>query len=53
MDKDFAYNSTYPKGGVSCSKGSFVVNEKLVFKSRFVLESPAFAKGQNVAVIIK
>jgi len=26
-----ACNSTYPKGGVSCSKDSFVVNQTLVF----------------------
>jgi len=26
-------NSTYPKGGVSCSKDSFVFNGSLVFQS--------------------
>ncbi len=26
-----AANSTYPKGGVSCSKDSFEVNQTLVF----------------------
>jgi hypothetical protein len=30
-----AHNSTYPKGGVSFSKDSFVVNEKLVFQIKF------------------
>jgi len=25
-------NITYPKGGVTCSKNSFVVNESLVFQ---------------------
>ncbi len=30
-----AYNSTYPKGGVSCSKDSFVVNGSLVFRIKF------------------
>ena len=25
------YNSTYPKGGFSCSKDSFVFNQTLVF----------------------
>jgi hypothetical protein len=25
-----AYKSTYPKGGVSCSKDSFVINQTLV-----------------------
>ena len=36
-----AYNSTYPKGGVSCSKDSFVVNGSLVFQIKFCAESPA------------
>jgi hypothetical protein len=36
-----AYNSTYPKGGVSCSKDSFVVNQTLVFQSKFCGKSPA------------
>lgn len=29
------HNSTYPKGGVSCSKDSFVVNQALVFQIKF------------------
>gem|GEM_PF-3821842 len=28
------YNSTYPKGGVSCSKDSFVVIESIAFRHR-------------------
>jgi len=28
-------NSSYPKGGVSCSKDSFVVNQTLVFQIKF------------------
>jgi hypothetical protein len=36
-----AYNSTYPKGGVSCSKDSFVVNQTLVFQIKFCGKSPA------------
>jgi len=36
-----AYNSTYPKGGVSCSKDSFVVNETLVLQIKFCGKSPA------------
>ena len=36
-----AGNSTYPKGGVSCSKDSFVVNQTLVFQIKFCGESPA------------
>ena len=36
-----ALNSTYPKGGVSCSKDSFVVNQTLVFQIKFCGISPA------------
>jgi hypothetical protein len=35
------HNSTYPKGGVSCSKDSFVVNETLVIQIKFCGKSPA------------
>jgi len=35
-------HSTYPKGGVSYSKDSFVVNQTLVFKSSFVVKVPPF-----------
>jgi hypothetical protein len=35
------YNSTYPKGGVSCSKDNFVVNQTLVFQIKFCGKSPA------------
>ena len=35
------HNSTYPKGGVSYSKDSFVVNGSLVFQMKFCGESPA------------
>jgi hypothetical protein len=35
-----AYNSTYPKGGVSCSKDSFAVNQTLVFQIKFCGKSP-------------
>ena len=34
-------NSTYPKGGVLCSKDSFVVNQTLVFQIKFCGKSPA------------
>ncbi|MHB8259692.1 MAG: hypothetical protein ACYDCN_16930 [Bacteroidia bacterium] len=34
-------NSTYPKGGVSCSKDSFVGNQTLVFQIKFCGKSPA------------
>jgi len=36
-----ATNSTYPKGGVSCSKDSFVVNGSLVFQINFCGKNPA------------
>jgi len=35
------HNSTYPKGGVSCSKDRFVVNGSFVFQIKFCGESPA------------
>jgi hypothetical protein len=35
------HNSTYPKGGVSCSKDSFVVIGTLVFQIKFCGKSPA------------
>jgi len=35
------HNSTYPKGGVSCFKDSFVVNGSLVFQIKFCGKSPA------------
>jgi hypothetical protein len=41
MRRRAAHNSTYPKGGVSCSKDSFVVNETLVFQIKFCGKSPA------------
>jgi hypothetical protein len=36
-----AANSTYPKGGVSSSKDSFVVNQTLVFQIKFCGKSTA------------
>ncbi len=41
MTEKAAYNSTYPKGGVSCSKESFVVNQTLVFQIKFCGKSTA------------
>jgi len=40
-EKRAATNSTYPKGGVSCSKESFVVNETFVLLINICGESPA------------
>ena len=39
--KKTARNSTYPKGGVSCSKDSLVVNGSLVFQIKLCGKSPA------------
>ncbi len=39
--KTTGYNSSYPKGGVSCSKDSFVVNGSSVFQIKFCGKSPA------------
>jgi hypothetical protein len=41
------YNSTYPKGGVSYSKDSFVVNQTLVFQIKFCGKSPALRVAAN------
>jgi hypothetical protein len=38
---NISHNSTYQKGGVSCSKDSFVVNGTLVFQIKFCGKSPA------------
>ena len=40
-ERKTAYNSTYPKGGVLCSKDRFVVNETLVLLINICGESPA------------
>ena len=39
--KSTGYNSTYPKGGVSCSKDNFVVKQTLAFQIKFCGKSPA------------
>jgi hypothetical protein len=41
MKRKTTANSTYPKGGISFSKDSFVVNQKLVFQIKFCAEKPA------------
>jgi hypothetical protein len=41
LTKATATNSSYPKGGVSCSKDSFVVNETFVLLINICGESPA------------
>jgi len=40
-------NSTYPKGGVLCSKDSLVVNGSLVFQIKFCGKSPALRVAAN------
>ena len=39
--KGCQFNSTYPKGGVSCSKDSFVVIGSSVFQIKFCGKNPA------------
>ena len=41
IKRSTGYNSTYPKGGVSYSKDSFVVNGNLDFQIKFCGKSPA------------
>ena len=45
--KRAAPNSTYPKGGVSCSKDSLVVNQIFVFQVKFCSKSPALRIAAN------
>jgi hypothetical protein len=42
-----AGNSTYPKGGVSCSKDSFVVKQTFVFQIKICGKSPALRVAAN------
>jgi hypothetical protein len=42
-----AGNSTYPKGGVTYSKDSFVVNRTFVFQMKFCGKNPALRVGAN------
>ena len=46
-ERTTGYNSTYPKGGVSCSKDSFVVNQTLVFQIKFCGKSPALRVAEK------
>jgi hypothetical protein len=47
------HNSTYPKGGVSCSKDSFVVNQTLVFQIKFCGKNPALRVATKRQVVKK
>jgi len=52
MIKITATNSTYTKGGVSCSKDSFLVNQTLVFQIKFCgnfMETPKQILRKQVA----
>jgi len=51
--KQRRHNSTYPKGGVSCSKDSFVVNGSLVFQIKFCGKSPALRVAAKRQVVKK
>ena len=42
-----ACKSTYPKGGVSCSKDSFMVNQTLVFQINFCGKGRALRLDAN------
>jgi hypothetical protein len=54
LNKDMAaHNSTYPKGGVSCSKDSFAVNQTLVFQIMFCGKSPALRVAASRQVVKK
>ena len=48
-----AYNTAYPKGGVSCSKDRFVINQTLVFQIKFCGKSPALRIAANRQVVKK
>ena len=41
------YNSTYPKGGVSCFADSFVVAENSVLRMKFSGKNPALRVAAN------
>jgi hypothetical protein len=53
LENNTAYNSTYPKGGVSSSKDSFVVNQTLVFQIKFCGKSPALRVAAKRQVVKK
>jgi hypothetical protein len=41
-------NSRFAKGGISCPKDSFVVNQTLVFQIKFCGKSPALRVAENL-----
>jgi len=46
-NKARAHNSTYPKGGDSCSKDRFVVNESIFIQIKLCGKSPALRVAAN------
>jgi hypothetical protein len=46
-ERKTGHNSTYPKGGVSCTKNSFVVDQTFVFQIKFCGKSPALRVAAN------
>ncbi|MFN4915373.1 MAG: hypothetical protein ACK5FT_08655 [Sphingomonadales bacterium] len=46
-DRTPACNSTYPKGGVSCSKDCFVINQSLVLLINICGKNPALRVAAN------
>ena len=52
-ERTAAHNSTYPKGGVSFSKESFVANQKLVFQIKVCSTSPALRVASNRQAVKK
>jgi len=46
-EKTPAGNSTYPKGGVSCSADSFVVAKSSVLRMKFSGKNPALRVAAN------
>jgi hypothetical protein len=51
--KSAAHNSTYTKGGVSCSKDNFVVNGSLVFQIKFCGKSLATSASRETLAAIQ
>jgi len=47
IERKAAYNSTYPKGGVSCFAGTFVQAESSVLRMKFCGKSPALRVATN------
>jgi len=47
QERETSYNSTYPKGGVSCSADTFVQAESSVLRMKFSGKSPALRVASN------